>query len=70
MTDRSRTRVEVAAIALLFGAGTAWGTVKAEQGADHARSERFETQLQRIDRRVQALYCAQVAPEIREGCNQ
>jgi hypothetical protein len=61
MTDKARLRIEVGIIALLFGAGAGWGAFQWQLN-DLAQ------QVKRIDQRVAAMYCAQVAAPLREAC--
>lgn len=50
-----------AALITAFSVGTAWATVEWKVGE-------MERQLDRIDARVTALYCAQVPSNLREAC--
>jgi len=68
MTDKTRQRIEVAALAVAFGAGSGWGAFQVKFASFDARLAVFETQLTRIDVRVADIYCAQVPVEKRAGC--
>jgi hypothetical protein len=57
----NRQRIEVALLALLFGAGAGWGAFQWQLG-------NLDSRLTRIEERVTAIYCAQVTPNIREAC--
>lgn len=61
MSDKAKQRIEVGIIALLFGAGAGWGAFQWQLSS-------LQSQVKRIDERVAAMYCAQVAPSIREAC--
>lgn len=68
MTDRTRQRIEVAALAIAFGAGSGWGTFQLKFADLDARLTTFGAQLTRIETRVADIYCAQVPEEKRPGC--
>lgn len=79
MTDRFRLRIEASAIALIFGAGSGYATYQARLSALEAKIDTKFEQLQselkplkdqvgHIDRRVSSMYCAQVPPANRAGC--
>lgn len=61
MTDRTRMRVEVALIALIFGGGAGWGSVEWRLGY-------LEKTVARIDERVAAMFCATVPEPQRAAC--
>lgn len=61
MTDRSRQRVEVALLALLFGAGAGWG-------AFQWQLSHLDRRMSLIEERVTAIYCASVPDPIRGAC--
>lgn len=61
MTDRARQRFEVAALAIIFGAGSGWAGMELKLTA-------ISQKVDRIDARVSAIYCGQVPPDRRAGC--
>jgi hypothetical protein len=61
MTDKSRQRIEVALLALLFGAGAGWGAFQWQLSS-------LAAQVQRIDQRVAAMYCSTVPEPQRAAC--
>lgn len=68
MTDRTRVRLEVTALAILFGAGSGWGAFQVELSNFKAQLSEFSTQLTRIDTRIAEMYCASVPTQKRAGC--
>jgi hypothetical protein len=61
MTDRTRLRLEVGLIALLFGAGAGWGAFQWQLND-------LSAQVKRIDERVTAIYCASIPEAQRAAC--
>lgn len=61
MSTQTRQRVEVALLALLFGAGAGWGAFQ-WQLSDLA------AQVKRIDERVTAIYCSTLPTDKQAAC--
>lgn len=61
MTDRTRLRLEISLLAIIFGGGAGWG-------AFTVRFNAFDARLTGIEQRVQAIYCATVPIDVRAGC--
>lgn len=61
MSERTRQRIEVGLLSLLFGAGAGWGAFQWQLSA-------LAEQVMRIDTRVTAMYCAQIPEPQRAAC--
>lgn len=61
VSDRMARRIEIAALAIVFGAGSGWSALQ------FGLSSLTKT-VERIDARVAEMYCAQVPVEKRPGC--
>lgn len=68
MTDKTKARIEIAAIAIVFGAGSGWGAFQVKFSNFQAQLSAFSTQLTRIDARIAEMYCASVPVDKRAGC--
>lgn len=61
MTDRNKTRLEVAALAIIFGAGSGWAGFEWRLGS-------LEMTVARIDHRVTAMYCSTIPEPQKAAC--
>lgn len=61
MTDKHRQRIEIAILALAFGAGGGWA-------AFQLKLSTLAERVERIDARVTAMYCASVPTSVRDAC--
>lgn len=61
MSQTTKQRLEIALLALLFGAGAGWGAFQWQLAY-------LDTRLSRIEARLTDVYCATVPESSRAGC--
>lgn len=68
MTDKNRQRLEIAAVAIIFGAGSGWGAFITGFSGLVQKVDRIEQATTIVGQRVAEMYCSQVPETQRAGC--